>query len=104
MATNPSIAKIANNPKYRELVSKRDGVAWTLTACVIVVYFGFTLLVAFAGDFLSQPIAADSVIPVGIPLGVGVIVISIILTGYYVYRANTTFDELTHEILREGTK
>jgi uncharacterized membrane protein (DUF485 family) len=104
MATNPSIANIINNPKYKELVRQRDGIAWLLTACVIVIYFGFTLLVAFAGDFMSQPIAADSVIPIGIPLGVGVIVISIVLTGFYVFRANTTFDQLTHEILREGAK
>jgi uncharacterized membrane protein (DUF485 family) len=104
MATNPSIASITNNPKYKELVRQRDSLAWSLTAVVIIIYFGFTLLVAFAGDFLSQPIAADSVIPIGIPLGVGVIVISILLTGFYVYRANTTFDDLTHDILREGTK
>ena len=104
MATNPSIASITNNPKYKELVRQRDSLAWSLTAVVIIIYFGFTLLVAFTGDFLSQPIAADSVIPIGIPLGVGVIVISILLTGFYVYRANTTFDDLTHDILREGTK
>ena len=104
MATNPSIAAISSDPRYKELVRQRDTLAWTLTAVVIIVYFGFIMLVAFAGDFLASPIAADSVIPVGIPMGVGVILISIAMTAFYVYRANTTFDHLTHEILRGGAK
>jgi uncharacterized membrane protein (DUF485 family) len=34
----------------------------------------------------------------GIPLGIGVIVISFILTGIYVWRANGEFDRLTKSI------
>ena len=100
MATNPPIAAISSDPKYKALVQQRDALAWSLTAIVIIVYFGFIMLVAFAGDFLASPIAADSVIPIGIPMGVGVILISIAMTGFYVYRANTTFDQMTQDILR----
>ncbi len=99
-----SASKIQNNPKYHQLIKERDALAWTLTILVLVIYFGFILLVAFAPAFLTQPISATSVIPVGMLIGVGVIVASVVLTGIYVYRANNTFDPLIHEIIQEATK
>ena len=104
MSYEISTTHIRNNPKYRQLIHQRDRLAWLLTAIVLVLYFGFTLMVAFAGGFLTQPMSATSVIPVGMPIGVGVIFISCVLTGIYVYRANTAFDQLTHEILQEASK
>ncbi len=99
-----SASKIQNNPKYHQLIKERDTLAWTLTALVLVIYFGFILLVAFAPGLLTQPISATSVIPVGMLVGVGVIVASVVLTGVYVYRANTVFDPLIHEIIQEAAK
>ena len=99
-----SVGKIQNNPKYHRLIKERDTLAWTLSALVMVIYFGFVLLVAFAPGFLTQPISATSVIPVGMLVGVGVILASVVLTGVYVYRANNTFDPLIDEIVREATK
>lgn len=87
-----SASKIQKNPKYHRLIKERDTLAWTLTVLVLVIYFGFVLLVAFAPDLLTRPISATSVIPVGMLVGVGVIVASVVLTGIYVYRANSTFD------------
>ncbi|NAS63992.1 hypothetical protein CVE36_25290, partial [Pseudomonas syringae pv. actinidiae] len=40
----------------------------------------------------------------GIPLGIGLIVISFVLTGIYVYRANGEFDRLTKALLDEVQK
>jgi len=97
-------SKIQAHPKYHELVKRRDSLAWTLSAIVCVMYFGFILMIAFAGDFLTQPIAADSVIPIGMPIGVAVILASCVLTAIYVVKANNTFDPLTEEIIRESSK
>ena len=99
-----STSKIENNPKYHELVKQRDALSWTLTVLVLIIYFGFILMVAFAGDFLRTPISATSVIPLGVPIGVGVILASIVLTGIYVYRANQTFDPLIKQIIQEAAK
>jgi len=96
--------KIQKDPKYHQLIKERDALAWTLTVLVLVIYFGFILLVAFAPEFLTRPISATSVIPVGMLIGVGVIVASVVLTGIYVYRANGTFDPLIHEIIQEAAK
>ena len=99
-----SADRIQNDPKYHELVKQRDILAWTLTVLELVIYFAFILLVAFAGDFLRTPISADSVIPIGVPIGVAVILASIVLTAIYVYRANRTFDPLIHEIIQDASK
>ena len=99
-----SASRIQNNPKYHELIQRRDSLAWTLSAIVCVMYFGFILMIAFAPDFLTQTISSDSVVPVGMPIGVGVILVSCILTAIYVRRANTVFDPLTDEIIQESLK
>ena len=41
-----SASKIQKNPKYHQLIKERDMLAWTLTVLVLVIYFGFILLVA----------------------------------------------------------
>ena len=62
---------------------------------------GFLFLVAFGGAFLATPLVAGGVTTIGIVVGVGVILIAIALTAIYVWKANTTFDDLTRELLEE---
>ena len=76
--------------------------AWTLTILMLVIYFGFILLVAFAKPLLAMKIG-EGVTSLGILLGLGVIVSAFILTGIYIYRANGYFDELTRNLTREIT-
>ena len=92
---------IRSNPKYHELVSKRSKFAWTLAAAMLVIYYGFILIIAFNKEFLSQQLWEGSITTVGIPIGLGVIISAFILTGIYVYRANSEFDRLTAEIKEE---
>jgi uncharacterized membrane protein (DUF485 family) len=40
----------------------------------------------------------------GIPLGFGVIVFTVVITAYYVRRANSEFDDLTAAITKEALK
>jgi len=92
---------IRSNPKYHELVSKRSKFAWTLAAAMLVIYYGFILIIAFNKGFLAQPLWEGSVTTVGIPVGIGVILSAFVLTGVYVFRANAEFDRLTNEIKEE---
>ncbi|MGB9766682.1 MAG: DUF485 domain-containing protein [Sulfurihydrogenibium sp.] len=95
--------KIKNDPDFQKLVSKRNSVMITLTAIELIIYFGFILLVAFNKQFLAQKLG-EGVITIGIPIGIGVIVLSFLLTGVYVYIANKDFDELTEKIKQKYTK
>ena len=92
---------IKSNPKYHELVSKRSKFAWILAVLMLLVYYGFILIIAFNKEFLSQQLWEGSITTVGIPIGLGVIISAFILTGIYVFRANSEFDRLTREIKEE---
>jgi uncharacterized membrane protein (DUF485 family) len=96
--------KIQNNPKYVELVKRRGRMAWTLSAIVCVIFYGFILMIAFAPGVLTEPISAGSVIPMGLPLGVAIIVVCCLLTGVYVYEANQVFDPMFEEIVKDASK
>lgn len=95
----PSPARLARDPRYIALVQRRARFGWTLTAIMLVVYFGYILLIAFRRDLLAMPVG-DGVTSLGIPIGIGVIIIGIMLTALYVRRANREFDPLL-EGLRE---
>ena len=101
--SDPVVDKIQKNPKYLELRNKRSGFGWALTALMMAVYYGYIALIAFDKPFLAQPIGAG-VTTLGIPIGMGVIVFTIVITGIYVRRANSEFDALTAEILKEASK
>ena len=101
--SDPVVAKIEANPKYHELRRKRNSFGWLLTILMMVVYYGYIALIAFNKPFLAQPIGAG-VTSLGIPIGLGVIVFTIAITGLYVRRANGEFDRLTAEILKEASK
>ncbi|MDY0195167.1 MAG: DUF485 domain-containing protein [Sulfurovaceae bacterium] len=92
-----TVNQILSNPKYQELVSKRSKFAWTLSIVILVVYYAFVLVIAFDPALLGAKIGTG-VISVGIPVGMGIIVLSFILTGVYVRRANSEFEALTQEI------
>ncbi|WP_413557221.1 DUF485 domain-containing protein [Bdellovibrio sp. HCB209] len=98
---NTKAHQIANSPKYQELVKKRSRFGWTLTAAMMLVYYGYICLVAFNKEFLAQPLG-DGVTTLSIPFGIGVILFTIIITGVYVRRANNEFDRLTTEIVKEN--
>lgn len=95
--------RIRANPKYQELVSKRNSYSWMMTIVMLAVYYGYILLIAFNKEFLSQKLGAG-VTSIGIPIGVGVILFTIIITGIYIRRANTEFDDLKAQVIKEATK
>jgi len=73
------IQRILKNPQYQELKAKRSRFGWWLTLAMMVVYYGFILLVAFNKEFLSQKLG-DGVMTMGIPVGFGVILFTIVIT------------------------
>ncbi|MFT3819149.1 MAG: DUF485 domain-containing protein [Rubrivivax sp.] len=89
--------RIAAHPKYRELKAKRSSFGWVLTVAMLVVYYGFILLVAFDKELLAKRIG-EGVMTWGMPIGLFVIVFTVVITAIYVKRANSEFDQLTDDI------
>ena len=77
------------------LSSLRRGVCWAGAAAVL---WGLPVQ--------AQPVklGAGMTTSVGVPLGVAVIVFTIILTWIYVRRANTEFDATNEAIIKEAQK
>lgn len=92
-------ARIAAHPQYLQLKHRRDRFGWTLALLMLIVYYGFVLLVAFDKDFLARRIG-DGVMTLGMPIGFGVIVFTIAITAYYVRRANAEFDVLSETVIK----
>jgi uncharacterized membrane protein (DUF485 family) len=89
---------ILNDADFKEMYSKRMSIAWTLTVLELILFFGFVYLVSYNKPFLAQKLGEGSVTTIGIPIAVGTIFISWILTGIYVQWANTTYDGLVNKI------
>ena len=96
-------ARIERLPAYQELKSKRSSFGWLLTALMMIVYYGFIMLVAFNKELLSARMGSG-VMTWGMPIGLAVILFTIIITAIYVRRANSEFDSLTDRVQKEALK
>jgi uncharacterized membrane protein (DUF485 family) len=96
-----SLAKIEQDPNYQELVRRRSSLGWMLSLIMLIIYFGFILLVAYAPKFLGTPIGTG-VTTIGIPIGLSVIVLAFVLTGIYVRKANSSYDVLIRKIVEDN--
>ena len=74
----------------RVLAADRWRVAIVLTVAMIALYFGFVSLIAFRPDLLARLIMPG--LSVGIALGVAEIVLSWLLTLFYVRWTNKHYD------------
>lgn len=84
--------------QLRALAAARWRVALALTIAMIVVYFGFIALIAFARPLLAAPVVPG--LSLGILLGALVIVASWILTWIYVRWANAHYDTTVDRLNR----
>jgi uncharacterized membrane protein (DUF485 family) len=75
----------------RRVVARRWRIGAALTAVMMLAYFGFILLVAFAKPFVGT-LLADGQVSVGIVIGAAVIVLAPLLTAVYVRWANRSYD------------
>jgi uncharacterized membrane protein (DUF485 family) len=96
-----NLAEIERDPNYQELIRRRSSLGWMLSLIMLVIYFGFILLVAYAPKFLGTPLGSG-VTTIGIPIGLSVIVLAFVLTGIYVGQANSSYDVLIRRIVEEN--
>ena len=98
---DPSLARIEANPKYRQLRTRRNRLGWILTIVMLLAYYGFIGLIAFDKEFLARRMG-EGVTTIGIPIALGLIVFTVLITAFYVWRANSEFDKLVDAVLQEA--
>ena len=84
------------------LSAARWRVAIPLTVTMMVLYFGFILLVAYGKSFLGRQITGG--LSIGILLGALLIVASWVLIWIYTRWANTHYDKEVTRLRREGSQ
>jgi uncharacterized membrane protein (DUF485 family) len=85
-----STREMLDSADFRRLVARRWTVSVALSLTLFVTYYGYILLVAWDKPLLARKLGP--VVTLGIPVGVGVILVSWILTALYVVWANRTYD------------
>ena len=98
--TDQSLDPILAHPDFVLLVRRKQQLYWSLTAVVLLVYYGFVLLVAYAPGALGRSLSGG-VTSVGMLVGVLIMLLVIGLTGFYVYRANHLIDPLIDTLKQE---
>jgi uncharacterized membrane protein (DUF485 family) len=94
------VRKVSALPSYQALRSRRNSLGVWLTVAMLVVYYGFILLVAFNKPLLATKLGAG-VMTLAMPIGLGVILFTIVITVFYVVRANREFDTLAAQVQRD---
>ncbi|MEK6793794.1 MAG: DUF485 domain-containing protein [Spirochaetota bacterium] len=96
---NAAAKKMLDSFDFKKLVKSRWMVAFTLTVLEFILYYGYIILISVNKPLMSQKIAKFTTI--GIPIGIGVIVLSWIFTFIYIIWANNAHDP---EVKRLKTK
>jgi uncharacterized membrane protein (DUF485 family) len=103
VALSERLARIAADPRYKALLTRRARFTWMLTSIMLAAFFGYILLIAFNKPLLAQRISGGAT-SLGIPVGLGVILLGIFLTGVYVHRADKDFDPMIKSIREDLDK
>lgn len=92
-----SPAEIGAMPEYKLLISKKRAVTLPLTLIMLAAYYAFVSLVAYDPGFLSTKLS-DGITSLGILLGLGLIVLTLAVTAFYVWYANSHLETLVSKI------
>jgi uncharacterized membrane protein (DUF485 family) len=95
--------KIIADPRFRHLASARARLRWSLSIVTLIMFFGFVALISTAKSALGAAVAGSAV-PLGLFLAITMIIVVVMLTGFYVYRSNSHFDELVCDLRQEFSR
>lgn len=98
--TPQEIQQISQHPDFIQLVRRKQNLYWSLSLAMLVIYYGFVLLVAFSPSTLGQSLSGG-VTTVGMLVGVVIVLLAFALTGFYVCRANHVIDPLNEKLKQE---
>ncbi len=99
--TNPieeaTVARIAADPELAALTRARSRLGLAVVGAMVVVYFGYILLLAFAPTLMRSHVTAH--ITASFPLGFAVLVITFALVAFHVARSASHIDPVRERIV-----
>lgn len=91
--------KIASDPRFAELVRRRNRFSLLLSMIVLGVYITFVSIAVFNPDLFSMPVIGGSKWAFGLLGGFAIQMFAFIMTGIYTRRANGEFDALARSVI-----
>jgi len=91
--------KIQETEEFKKFVTKKWTVSLILASIMLLAYFGFILTVAFNKEMLATKLSKG--LTLGLPVGLGIIVLAWVLTGVYVRWANKHYDNKVEELKKK---
>ena len=91
--------QVLADPEFSKLALSRARLRWGLSIVTLILFFGFIALISTAKGALGANVAGSDM-PLGLALALTVIVLVVLLTGFYVQRSNSRFDELARGLNR----
>jgi uncharacterized membrane protein (DUF485 family) len=89
---------ILQDPDFKDLSRQKFIISAILTILELVLYFGFIGLIALDKPYLAEKLSPGVATTVGIPIAVGTIIGSWLLTGIYIWWANNKYDVLVNKV------
>jgi len=100
----PAYAKIAKDPRFADLVLKRNRFAIALSLIVLAVFSAFVFVAVALPGVFSARVGEGSAWTWGLIAGWLIQIFAFLITGVYTLRANGEFDPAIRSILAEATK
>lgn len=88
--------EVLESQKFKSLVVKKWTVSYVLLALLFIVYYGYIFLIA--ANKAALAIKVGQYTNLGLILGVLVIFAAWLLTAYYVWWANNSYDKEVEEL------
>ena len=98
MSAKKTAHELIEDADFKDLSAQKNLISIILTVLELVLYFGFIALIAFNKPFLAKKLSEGGATTIGIPIAVGTILGSWVLTGIYIQWANSKYDKLVSKV------
>lgn len=95
------VTQVMQNPKYQELVRRRNRISYAFFIVTFIIYSGFIFTLAFNPSLFGRSVEGMTM-SIGVATGILVLVSASILVSLYVYISNKVFDPLLADIIEEA--
>nr|WP_066080359.1 DUF485 domain-containing protein [Bergeriella denitrificans] len=93
--------RVLVHPKFQRMARQKSVIGWAFSAVIFLVYVSFIWVIGTSPQLFAARVNPDGVTTWGIYIGIFVIVFSFVMTGIYVWIANSRFDAMTQEVVAE---
>lgn len=100
-SSSPLYARIRNNTQFTELVARRNRLTLGLFVVTLVAFYSYMGMVSFWPELIGRRLSEGSNLTFGVVAGVSLFIFLCALSGFYVYRANGEFDQMTRELIAQ---